>query len=219
MSLSYAVIVVVRCHLKLSCGFTSEERLNLDTKVLSRWSRIYSPVHALAFECDPLFKNFKSNISRIFGQETLELNQGEFPLQCRNALRLFAKSGRHEDELLREYMTIRATPPPHVFGEDVNAEEFLPIIFWSNVKETCPNLFEALSHVFRAPSSSAGVERNHKISKKVHRRERCRLGDGKVERQTFIAHNVNTMKRKGQARRSRFEVELSKNRLSRSGLS
>ncbi|KAG3008259.1 hypothetical protein PC120_g16343 [Phytophthora cactorum] len=43
--------------------------------------------------------------------------------------------------------------------------------------------------VYSAPASTAGVERNHKVAKRIHSASRNRTSRGKVEEQVAVAHN------------------------------
>lgn len=147
-------------------------------QILYRWNRIYSPVHALAFTLDPLFYEFRRNVSSVFGPKFIEMGKAGLPVQCMDALKLFAHDDAGFCKLSEEFLRVHAMPPEEVFK--VNPTQFLPILVWSMVQESYPKLYEVIKHVFRAPGSSAGVERNHKVSKRVHRRERNRLGSGKV---------------------------------------
>ena len=99
MSLAYAAFVAVRAHIQTCPGFTANDRAAIDAKFLYRWDRIYSPTHALAFICDPLFCKFHSDITKSFGSEFLELNKGSLSAMHEGLRKILGH--RHEHKWAR----------------------------------------------------------------------------------------------------------------------
>lgn len=65
-----------------------------------------------------------------------------------------------------------------------------------------PKLSVVLIEIYRAPSSNGGVERNHKVGKRVMSQLRCRMNETNVQKQVSIAHNNTQINRKVQSQRS-----------------
>ena len=69
-------------------------------------------------------------------------------------------------------------------------------LVWGQMKGIYPNLSEVLVKVYRAPSSTSGVERNHKVGNRVLTQTRTRLTFLSVQKQLAIQHNNTQVKRK-----------------------
>ena len=62
--------------------------------------------------------------------------------------------------------------------------------------------------MFKAPASSAGIERQHKVGKQVHSSRRSRLSPGSVEMQVAVTYNIAASNRVVAHTRHRFEHHL-----------
>ncbi|KAG2786033.1 hypothetical protein PC129_g10805 [Phytophthora cactorum] len=68
-----------------------------------------------------------------------------------------------------------------------------------------PTLADLFVKVYTAPGSTAGVERQHKVAKRVHTAVRNRTGGGKVHEQVAVAHNSVVAKLQLDDKRQQFE--------------
>ncbi|KAG4243136.1 hypothetical protein PC116_g9007 [Phytophthora cactorum] len=64
-----------------------------------------------------------------------------------------------------------------------------PRMIWSQARSQFLTLADLLVKVYTAPGSTAGVERQHKVAKRVHTAVRNCTGGGKVQEQVAVAHN------------------------------
>ena len=71
-----------------------------------------------------------------------------------------------------------------------------------------PFLAPIMTQVFKAPASSAGIERQHKVGKQVHSSRRSRLSPGSVEMQVAVTYNIAASNRVVSHTRHRFEHHL-----------
>jgi hypothetical protein len=212
MSTAYACFIFVYMH--VTEVFTDDnERVRILQKVLYRWNRIYSPVHALAFYCDPFFRDLRLNVLSTFGRDAIELGKGDLKAQCRAALKLLTRRadspGSNFDELLGEFLDFCVHEEQFV-SEIRSIVVYNPRLIWAQVSDRYPKLAAALIKVYTAPASFAGVERHHKDGKRVHTFLRNRTGAGKVERQVAVLHNSATARRALHTQRHRFEFLISK---------
>ncbi|KAG2773443.1 hypothetical protein JG687_00009635 [Phytophthora cactorum] len=65
--------------------------------------------------------------------------------------------------------------------------------------------------VYSAPASTAGVERNHKVAKRIHSASRNRTSRGKVEEQVAVAHNSVVLDLEIDSYRQKFEEYIVRN--------
>ena len=69
----YAVFVYLRCVIS-NFDIDEDKRKYLDMKLIYKWKRIYSPVHALAFRCDHFYNEFRTNITKNRGKSLVDLD-------------------------------------------------------------------------------------------------------------------------------------------------
>jgi hypothetical protein len=137
-----------------------------------------------------------------------ELGNGDICSQCRGAIKLLCRKASSPS-----VQTIKATEEFLEFclNEEVVVREWReitnssPQLIWSQAQSRFPTLSGLLMKVYASPASSAGVERQHKVAKRIHTPTRNRLGPGKVEAQTAIAHNAAVAKFNVATDRQRFE--------------
>ena len=84
----------------------------------------------------------------------------------------------------------------------------LPFQLWSLLSDKFPFLAPIMTQVFKAPASSAGIERQHKVGKQVHSSRRSRLSPGSVEMQVAVTYNIAASNRVVSHTRHRFEHHL-----------
>ncbi len=71
-----------------------------------------------------------------------------------------------------------------------------PQDLWALADEsTYPNMKNLLSAMHKNPTGTSAGERNHKSAKRVHSRNRARLGASKVEIGTTIVFNAKHLQR------------------------
>ena len=71
-------------------------------------------------------------------------------------------------------------------------------LVWGQMKATYPNLSTLLVKIYRAPSSTGGIERNHKVGKRVLTQCRTRMNELNYQRQVAVAHNSHQIRRPNQ---------------------
>lgn len=81
-------------------------------------------------------------------------------------------------------------------------------LIWVQCGGKNPHLTAVLVKIYPDPASTAGVETQHKVGKRVHTARRNRTGGGKVERQDAVAQNTATARRKQALSRHAFECVL-----------
>jgi hypothetical protein len=210
LSTSYTCFIYIRVHL-LSV-MSGADLCYAIQRLHYRWDRIYSPVHALAFYCDPFFRQLRINVAATFGEETVELGKGDLKSQCRKAIQLITR--RHEknssstdvhDSVVSQFMIFCTNEAKFEEGFR-DLLNYHPRLIWSQAPTLYSTLAPFLIKIYTGPASSAGVERHHKVGKRVHTQRRNRTGGGKVERQVAIAHNTATITRQLSMKRHQFEL-------------
>ncbi|KAI0558418.1 Ribonuclease H-like protein [Gracilaria domingensis] len=186
LSDAYAAFLFVRQKLRTLSILSSAEREFLNRSLLRRWDRIYSPVHALAFACDPFYDQMRTSVTANHGIDFIGLGKGPLTQQCIDAFRLLSESTEEQDVLLEELLRYGMDGSPLLS----QLKPFHPTLVWAQLRAEYQKLGTLLVDVFRSPASTAGVERNHKVGKRVLSQRRCRLGDPTIERQVGIAHNM-----------------------------
>ncbi|PXF49971.1 hypothetical protein BWQ96_00131 [Gracilariopsis chorda] len=163
MADAYASFVATLLTMRASSFLNAAQKQMLESSLYLRWDRVYNPVHALAFHCDPYYNDIRSHISLHFGTSSLELNKGAVTEQCHSALETLARDKCHFQSLLGEYLELRVNPCVLL----TRLKEFEPRYIWGQIQEKLPHLAAALEKVYRALASTVAVERNHKIGKRV----------------------------------------------------
>jgi len=204
MSTAYASFLYIYVQIRKQTA--SSDRLMLQ-KLEYQWDRIYSPVHALAFFCDPFFYSLRLAFVDRYGADALGLGKGDINSQCIAALKLITRlqqdSGKY-DALIGDFLNLSVDMPSFV----ANAAPIMNYharLLWGHCGGKYPHLAAALIKVYTGPASTAGVERQHKVGKRVHTARRNRTGGGKVERQVAVAHNTATARRTLTLSRHAFE--------------
>jgi hypothetical protein len=206
MSTTYACFIYIFIHItNLMEGDDCDRLLK---KLLYRWNRIYSPVHALALYCDPFYFGFRKNVFSVYGASVIELGNGDLSEQCRKGLKLLTRLDPNPDEafhqLQSEFMRLGCEEAGFLKLTE-GIINYQPRMIWSQLRGQYPTLASVLVKVYIAPGSASGVERQHKVGKRVHTARRNRTGSGKVERQVAIAHNASTAKRVLDCTRQKYE--------------
>lgn len=211
MSTAYACFIYVYAHVT-STVVKLPERAHILKCLLYRWDRIYTPVHALAFYCDPFYFQLRKNVAAKLGSTAIELGHGNIKTQCRQGLVVMAS--RHEtpdgsvavqDALVAEFLRF-CLSERQILADAQGIITFTPRLIWSQFTDEYPKLSDVLIKVYTGPASTAGVERQHKVGKRVHTSRRNRTGAGKVEQQVAIAHNASTRRRVFPDKRDGFEI-------------
>lgn len=188
LSLTYAVFIYLSARLAdptdgLGLGAHAKE---LRASLLERWARVYSPVHALAFFCDPLFFGLRARVSEHF-PELLELGQGPLRVQCERALPLLAGGNEHlEAQLAAGFGALATGQPQH--ASLVPDRERSASSAWAEAGDAFPVLGPALVRLFRA-STTAGAGSSVEANQMVRSAARASVGADRAERQAAIAHN------------------------------
>ncbi|KAE9220734.1 hypothetical protein PF004_g13241 [Phytophthora fragariae] len=190
----YACFVYVYLH--IGRVMDDKDATYLRKKLEYRWDRIASPVHALAFYCDPFYFPFRRSVAASTDQvskKALQLGKGDLYTQCRNAIetlcRLDDDSGVECTSILQEFLTFSLSDSEvaTMWGDPT---KFWSEKLWSQGQGDFPLLGKLMMKVFSAPASTAGVERHHKVAKRIHSAPRNRMTSGKAEQQIAVAHNA-----------------------------
>lgn len=202
LSLAYACFVYIFVRLsdtETRFGLDKEDAEHVLQCLLYRWNRIYSPVHALAYFCDPYFFQMRDDVEKWTGTDALQLGKGSLRSQCRTALVDLADGNEElSTKLCNEFMQFSAKPHSSLSA----LKQHQPRLIWGQMTEVYPALAKKLMQVYMAPASTAGVERNHKTGKNILCARRASCGPGKIERQLAIAHNGHFLNREREARRA-----------------
>lgn len=213
LSTAYACAINIRLHIKNHPDLTMSEKGQLDECFLRQWNRIYSEVHSLAFTCDPLYRTLSNYIESTYGSDFLSMGH-DMVSSCHLALGDLADDDSHSEKLLGEFMNYCVQPSSILYS----LQDWQPRLIWGQVQAAYPHLSKILYNVLRAPASTAGVERNHKVNKRVLSSLRCRLGDSKVEKQVTVAHNDCQLTRSLPNKRNvGFEAVISRSAFSSAG--
>lgn len=190
MSTAYAALLNVQIHIdnmRITFGSKYEK---IHSEFIRHWQRVYSPVHSLLFMCDPLFNNLRKIVAKKYPRSFINMGN-DLVQQCHHALELISNDNDHHKNILEEYMSY-CVAPSSVLDE---LKSWHPRLYWGQLKSEYPTLGPLLSNLYRAPASTSGVERNHKVNKRVMSTLRCRLSDKKVEKQVSVCHNSSQLTR------------------------
>lgn len=199
LSLAYASFIYIGVRLSnedMRFGLDADEGDFVLQRLHYRWNRIYSPVHALAFFCDPYFFDMRRDVEMVHGAEALQIGKGSLRAQCRSALvELADGNAERSANLVNDFLRLSAKPHTSLSV----LKQHSPRLIWGQPTEDYPTLAPTLMQFYMAPASTAGLERNHKTGKSVLCARRSRCGAGKVERQLAIAHNGHFLNRERQS--------------------
>lgn len=180
MADEYSCSIFIRVHLKECKALAEEQKQIMDTNLLRRWARIYSPIHALAFKCNPFYAGMHLSIVDNYGQYFFKLGKGDFTVQCHGALKLMANNGNHFNSLMNDFLSFNA-----IYQPAINSLKSYRLFFiWAKMKTLFVTLSLVMMDIYRSPSATAGVERKHKIGNNVLSQRRCRLSDLSHQRQS-----------------------------------
>jgi hypothetical protein len=146
--------------------------------------------------CDPFYSELLDNVSARYGDEFVQLGNGNILTQCRDALVLLSRRNREVDQhSLNGHFLEFSLLREGTFKDYSSLRAYQPRRFWSQLSSRWPLLALVLGWVYLGPGSSAGVERQHKTGKRVHSAIRNCTGSGKVERLVAIAYNTASSRR------------------------
>jgi hypothetical protein len=169
----------------------------MQSLVINRLRTIYSPAHALSFRTDPLFNQMRTNLTALYSEDFLKLGGASILQQCKKALKRLAGEG--DIELNRKLQAEFGHYIIRVIQYDDNFANVLakPQDLWALADDsTYPNMKNLLSAMHKNPTGASAGERNHKSAKRVHSRNRARLGASKVEIGTAIVFNAKQLQRR-----------------------
>lgn len=114
---------------------------------------------------DPLYSDFRRNISEKFGAESLNLGGTEFYVLFHRALRLFSSSNKNYDTILHEFMSLTVSPSSLLSS----LQDWHPRLVLGQLLGKYHALAPAPVKDFVGPYYTSGFDRNHKISKRLQR--------------------------------------------------
>ncbi|PXF43656.1 hypothetical protein BWQ96_06561 [Gracilariopsis chorda] len=191
MAGAYASFVAMLLTMRASSFLNAAQKQMLESSLYRRWDLVYNPVQPLAFHCDPNYNDSRTHISLHFGTSSLELNKRAVTEQCNSALETLARDECHFQSLLGEYSDLSVNPCALL----TRLKQFQPRYIWVQIRERLPHLAAASEKAYRALASTAAVERNHIIGKRVLSAKRCRKSDLLLERQVAVAQNSLVLRR------------------------
>ncbi|KAG1684526.1 hypothetical protein DVH05_011041 [Phytophthora capsici] len=111
LSTVYACFVYIYLH--VGRVMEREDTLRLQQKLLYRWRRIATPVHALAFFCDPFYRPFRLAIASSQADgKSLDLGETDIFEQCREGIKLLCclddDNGSRLNSAMKEFYTFSA---------------------------------------------------------------------------------------------------------------
>ncbi|KAI0557964.1 hypothetical protein FGB62_247g00 [Gracilaria domingensis] len=192
MSDSYASFLYIWRMISLTTALSSGQKQQFVNSLLRRWSQIYTPVHSLAFCCDPSYREKRSNVISIYDSQFVKLGNGSLTEQCIAAFQLLASERTEQDLLLVEFLKHELDGSALL----LHFKRYHPRLVWAQLQKEHPKLSMKMMQLFRSPASTAGVERNHKIGKSVMSQRRCRMLDASVARQVAITNNMFHLRKK-----------------------
>lgn len=137
----------------------------------------YSPVHASSFSCGPFYNRLRQNVDGRFCQGFIEMGL-DLTVNCHSEIDVVGVNEYHWEQIMHELMDFWVKPGALL----ESLKDWKMSLVWGQVSSQNSSLSHTLYNVHRAPPSTAGVERNHKINKRVLGSIRCRLNDDKVEK-------------------------------------
>lgn len=207
MATAYACALSVRIHIHDHDAICDDDRMKLDAMFLRQWNRIYSPIHSLAFKCDPLYKTYAARVEESYRRGFIDMDH-DIIINCHEATDMLKDDQKHGEQVMHEFMDY-CVKPYHLLD---NLKEWNASLIWGQVQAQYPCLSKVLYNVYRAPASTAGVERNHKVNKRVLNNLRCRLSDDRVEKQVSVAHNKSQLDRERTHKRLPFDLFIARDR-------
>ena len=231
MSNVYACFIYIRLHLKnLPAPVKSSLQISEDvltnlftTSIYNRFKRIYSPIFALAFICDPFFDEMRASLAKNWSSDDFDpfnLGKGSLAEQAEQAIATLTRgrSIASRDVLIMElaaYMSEleslmgrrRDENQVDTFSLKIN---FHPKVIWVFAKgsKKYANLAQLLVQLYSCPCGAVACEENHKTMKKIHTEARNRLLEGVVEKQTAVAYNAAVLSRDSPYVRHPFIVHV-----------
>jgi len=203
MSTTYAAFLYVYIQVRAE---TSDSNAVMLERLCYQWDRIYSPVHALAFFCDPFFYPLRTGFVDTYGSAALGLGKGDLNAQCVAAIKLITRCRSSEvcDAVMGDFLNLCVDMATFV-DQASSIINYHSRLIWGQCGGKYKYLTAELLKIYTGPASTAGVERQHKVGKRVHTARRNRAGGGKVEQQVAVAHNSATARRKLTHTRHAFE--------------
>ena len=189
METAYAAFIYVYVHITKVVG-EEDVRYHMMSKLLYRWNHIYSPVHALAFFCDPFFYNFCIRVGKVEGGAAIDIGKGKLKQKFRHALQIISRLEEYpktaHTALLGSFMCHSVTEKQSVESPKIILA-YQPATIWVQAHIAQNDvLASVLIKVYSGPGSYADVERQNKTGKRVHTAQRNHTGGGKVERQVAV---------------------------------
>jgi len=95
----YATFIYIKMHIAswpaknwLHFGWNKlDAKTHLNNRLLYQYERISSPVHALAFRCDPVFDGMRTRVETKFNSSFLDLGTKDLLSNCREAIALLLR--------------------------------------------------------------------------------------------------------------------------------
>ncbi|OQR88138.1 hypothetical protein ACHHYP_07524 [Achlya hypogyna] len=114
---------------------------------------VYTPVHALAFRCDPFYDGLRTAVVDKYGAATLDLT-GELLSECRRGLAHLCRKVRGlETKVLSQFCLYctRTSAAQDVFAM---TKTMLPNCIWGQATSQFPDLAALLVHIFACPATA-----------------------------------------------------------------
>lgn len=191
MSTAFACLIYVRIQIAQAEYFDSNTKEALDSAFLTQCQHILSPIHSLAYFCDPYYANMRAQVIEKFRGSFVDLSGVSIIEQCHRSLRLLSDSEEHHVKLMGEFMEYSVNPDPLL----AELSKWHPRLIWGQAQHLYPSLSRVLCNVFRAPASIVRIRRNRSTGKRFYSSEWAHMREQKVERQLAIAHNSQQLRR------------------------
>lgn len=127
----------------------------------------------------------RKEIESKYGASFLQFDSSTVVNKCHVGLSVLSDDDGHYRKLLAEFMSLTVSPEK-LF---VELKKWQPRLLWGQLRQAYPTLSVVLDDMYRCAASTAGIERHHKVGKRVLNSGRERMGAGKVEKQVAISHN------------------------------
>ncbi|KAI0566438.1 hypothetical protein FGB62_8g20 [Gracilaria domingensis] len=189
MSDAYAAFLFVRDKLSTVISLSTAQRCSRIST--SEMESFVLPCAPAGLFCDPFYDALRGKAIEAFEIDFVSLGYGVLTQDCIRAFKIISESVEERDSLLGELLR---------YGVDGSSlvtplKRYHPSPIWGQLRCEYQGLRNVLVDVFQALASPAGVERNHKVGKRVLSNRCCRMGEASVECQVSISHNMIQLRR------------------------
>lgn len=162
MSTAYACTISVCMHIHDLTDLNEEERNILNQRFLRQWDCNYSPVHSLAFRCNPFFDFLRNHVEKSSLNSFIYI-EGDIIVSCHDAINILRDDLKHDILITDQFIDFYVRPRNRLS----TLSDWHAILVWGQLLAHYSVLARVMYNVFLAPASTASVERSQKMNKRV----------------------------------------------------